>query len=122
MDEKTKRKALDTAIFTLQELQSSRYGQPNELTYATFLKACTNLLSDDDKMLREVINETFYQCKKDGQVGERFLFRLREAAPADLYKQLLSEVIVKKGKNKDLTVNDLPPSWTCNVFKSSQRI
>eukprot|EP00539_Tryblionella_compressa_P020584 CAMPEP_0178870102 /NCGR_PEP_ID=MMETSP0747-20121128/6895_1 /TAXON_ID=913974 /ORGANISM="Nitzschia punctata, Strain CCMP561" /LENGTH=924 /DNA_ID=CAMNT_0020537195 /DNA_START=89 /DNA_END=2863 /DNA_ORIENTATION=+ len=113
MDKKTKRKVLDTAIFTLQELQSSRYGQPNELTYSTFLKACSNLLSDDDEMLREVIKETFYQCKDDGQVGERFLFRLREAAPEDLYTELLSEVVTS---DKDsVSVGDLPPSWYCNV-------
>jgi hypothetical protein len=122
MDEKKKRKALDTAIFTLQELQASRYGQPNELTYSTFLKACSSLLSDDDEMLREVIKETFYQCKADGQIGQKFLFRLRTAAPADLYEELLSEVIVQMGKSCDVTVNDLPPSWTCNVFKSTPSI
>ena len=114
MDLKTKRKALDTAIFTLQELQSCKYAQPTELTYSTFIKACHNLLSnEDEKSLREVIEETFHQCKEDGQVGEMFLSGLREAAPQDLYKDLLSEVVVK---NKDcVEVGDLPHSWRCNV-------
>lgn len=114
MDSKTKRKALDTAIFTLHELQSSQYAQPTELTYSTFLKACYNLQStEDETSLREVIKETFHQCKEDGQVGEMFLSMLREAAPEDLYKDLLSEVV---GEYKDFVkVDDLPQSWRCNV-------
>jgi hypothetical protein len=112
-DQRMKRKALDTAMFTLQELQASRYDQPNELTYSTFLKACINLLSDDDETLREVIKETFEQCKKDGQVGEKFLYRLREAAPPDLYKQLLADVT--STNNKSVNVEDLPSTWRCNV-------
>jgi hypothetical protein len=119
-DERTKRKALDTAIFTLQELQSSRYGQPNELTYSTFIKACSNLLSDNEELLREFIKETFRQCKEDGQVGAKFLSRLREAAPEDLYKELFSEVL---NSDKDfVNVDDLPLSWCCNVQVDKHRI
>lgn len=115
-----KRKALDTAMFTLQELRASGYDHPNELTYSTFLKACSNLLSDDDRALREVIVETFEQCKGDGQIGEKFLYRLREAAPEDLYKELLSEVA---GSEKtDVSVADLPPSWTSRVRNNGGRI
>ena len=114
MDIKTKRKTLDTAIFTLQELQSGRYDNPNELTYSTFIKACDNLIStEDEDSLREVIKETFHQCKEDGQVGEMFLSRLKEAAPKDLYRDLFSEFV---GQNKDcVEVDDLPHSWRCNV-------
>ncbi|KAG7342139.1 PPR: pentatricopeptide repeat domain containing protein [Nitzschia inconspicua] len=119
-DEKTKRKALDTAIFTLRELRASGYDHPNELTYSTFLKACSNLLSDDDETLRAVIEETFEQCKRDGQVGEKFLYRLREAAPDDLYKQLLSEVVVSE--KSDISVADLPPSWSSNLRNNRSRM
>lgn len=120
MDIKTKRKALDTAIFTLNELQSCQYAQPTELTYSTFIKACCNLLStEDEDSLREVIQETFHQCKEDGQVGEMFLSGLREAAPTDLYKDLFSEVLVK---NKDFVeVDDLPHSWRCNVRNVAEK-
>mmetsp|Transcript_1226 Transcript_1226/g.3103 ORF Transcript_1226/g.3103 Transcript_1226/m.3103 type:complete len:877 (+) Transcript_1226:207-2837(+) len=118
MDWKTKRKALDTAIFTLKELQSSEYGQPTELSYSTLMKACSNLLStEDDPSLREIIENTFHQCKEDGQVGEMFLSRLREAAPEDLYRDLLSDVVAS---NKDeVTLDDLPQSWRCNVVTRS---
>lgn len=111
---KTKRKALDTAIFTLHELQSSQYGRPTDLTYSTFIKACSNLLSaEDEASLRDIIKSTFHQCKEDGQIGEMFLSRLREAAPQDLYEDLLSEVLLT---NRDeVKVDDLPQSWRCNV-------
>ena len=114
IDVKTKRKALETAIFTLHELQSCQYAQPTELTYSTFIKACYNLMStEDEDSLREVIQETFRQCKDDGQVGKMFLSELREAAPKDLYTNLLSDVALK---NKDFVeVDDLPHSWRCNV-------
>jgi hypothetical protein len=125
-DQRTKRKALDTAIFTLQELQASRYGQPNEITYCTFLKACSNLLCENDTTLREVIQETFHQCREDGQVGDMFLKHLREAAPMDLYQELLADVLSGASDDDaddDDVVNsddevcmlDLPPAWYCNV-------
>jgi hypothetical protein len=112
LDPRTRRKALDTAIFTLQELQESRYGQPNQVTYGTFIKACANLLHDDDKLRREVIERAFQQCCKDGQVGKMVLTYLRQAAPADLYEELLADFI---SSGAAVTVEDLPPEWRCNV-------
>jgi hypothetical protein len=118
LDRRTRRKALDTAIFTLEELQSSpRYGQPNQVTYGTFMKACANLLQDDDAMRREVIERAFQQCCKDGQVGEMVLAYLRQAAPADLYRELLADFI-RFGAT--ISVEDLPKEWRCNV-KSTER-
>ena len=89
LDSNSRKRALDTAIFTLKELQSSKYGKPNQVTYGTFLKAAANLLHDDDDLRRQVIEETFKQCCQDGQVGEMVLNYLRQAAPADLYQELL---------------------------------
>ena len=117
-DQRTRRKALDTAIFTLQELQSSRYGQPNQITYGTFMKACANLLSGekDDDLKRDVLEKTFQQCVRDGQVGEMVLAQLRNAAPKDLYNELLAgAAILKSGESTRVTVNDLPLEWRCNV-------
>lgn len=114
-DPKTRRKALDTALFTLQELQASRYGHPNEITYGTFMQACANLLvaNDDEMLLREVIENTFQQCCRDGQVGEMVLTHLKIAAPEDLYKELLSEVEVL-GETA-VSVEHLPQEWRCNI-------
>jgi hypothetical protein len=77
-------------------------------------------LSDNDQELRIVIKETFEQCKRDGQIGEKFLYRLREAAPEDLYKDLLSEGIVS-WKN-EVNVADLPLSWSSKVKARGPRI
>ena len=118
LDQRTKRKAFDTAIFTLQELQASRYGHPNDIAYGTFMQACANLLSKDDEMLRAVIEEAFRQCCKDGQVGEMVLYHLRDAAPDDLYWQLLSEV---PSTTETINIEDLPPEWRRNVFGGSRK-
>jgi hypothetical protein len=112
LDFRTRRKALDTAIFTLEELQSSGYGQPNQVTYGTFIKACANLLHDDDDLRREVIERAFRQCCKAGQVGEMVLTYLRQAAPADLYEELLADSISSHAR---VSVRDLPEEWRCNV-------
>jgi hypothetical protein len=116
LDKRTRRKALDTAIFTLEELQASRYGHPNQVTYGVFLKACANLLSDDDEMRRIVIEKAFRQCCRDGQVGEMVLTHLRDAAPMDLYKELLAGAL---GTDAKVKVEDLPPAWRCNLRKEN---
>lgn len=115
LDKRTKRKAFDTAIFTLQELRASRYGQPNDIAYGTFMQACANLLSEDDEKLRVVIEEAFQHACKDGQVGEMVLYHLRDAAPEDLYNELLSEVMRTE---ETIQIDDLPPEWRRNVFLS----
>jgi hypothetical protein len=116
-DERTRRKALDTAIFTLEELQSSRYGHPNHITWGTFIKACHNLLRDDEETRRTVIGNAFKQCCKDGQVGEMVLEHLRDAAPADLYEELLGKA---GGSVWSITVDDLPIEWRCNVRENKK--
>ena len=111
-DSRSRRKALDTALFTLAEVQSSEYCRPNEATYGTFIRACANLLHDDDKLRREIIEKAFKQCCKDGQVGDLVLSFLRRAAPADLYEELLAGFI---SSGTMISADDLPPEWRCNV-------
>ncbi len=105
-------KALDTAIFTLEELQSSPYGNPNHVTYGMFLKACANLIPMDPERRRHVVEPVFLQCCKDGQVGDIVLKQLRLAAPDDLYQKLLGHLIQT---GSTVRVEDLPPEWSCNV-------
>ena len=110
-DSRSRRKALDTAMFTLAEVQSSEYCSPNEATYGTFIRACANLLHDDDKLRRDIIEKAFKQCCKDGQVGDLVLSFLRRAAPADLYEELLADI----SSGTLITAEDLPREWRCNV-------
>ena len=112
LDPKSRKKALDTAIFTLAELQGSPYGKPNHLTYGTFLQACANLMPRDNELRRMVVEPVFRQCCEDGQVGEMVLTHLRDAAPKDLYRELLKDV---KSSGTKLQVQDLPFEWRRNV-------
>lgn len=107
-----RKKALDTAIFTFEELRGSPYASPNHVTYGMFLKACANLIPADDERRRLVVEPVFHQCCQDGQVGEIVLKQLRLAAPEDLYKKLL-QGIARPGSHVEL--DDIPWSWRCNV-------
>jgi hypothetical protein len=111
-DSRSRRKALDTALFTLAEVQSSEYCRPNEATYGTFIRACANLLHDDDNLRREIIEKAFKQCCEDGQVGDQVLGFLRKAAPADLYEELLADFV---SSGNVISAEDLPAKWRCNV-------
>jgi len=110
--QRVRRKALDTAIFTLEELQESSYGRPNHVTYGMFLKACANLIPMDEERRRIVVEPVFLQCCEDGQVGEIVLKQLRMAAPEDLYNKLLGDL---SHTGPRVTVEDLPVQWRCNV-------
>ena len=76
-------------------------------------------------MLRVVIEEAFQQCCKDGQVGEMVLFHLRDAAPEDLFDELLSEALGAAKEKMDfdrLNIDDLPAEWRRNVFERKEGI
>lgn len=111
-DSRSRRKALDTALFTLAEAQESEYVRPNEATYGTFIRACANLLHDDEDLRREIIEKTFKQCCQDGQAGDVVLSFLRRAAPGDLYEELLSDFVTS---GPVISSEDLPVEWRCNV-------
>jgi hypothetical protein len=115
-DLNVRRKALDTAIFTLEELMDSPYGKPNHVTYGMFLACCANLIPSDDKQRRiTVVEPVFLQACKDGQVGEIVLNQLRLAAPDDLYQKLVGNIVQSTGNVKRVRFEDLPAEWRCNV-------
>lgn len=113
LDQRAKRKALDTAIFTFAELQNSEYGTPTHVTYRMFLQAINALVPKGDALRRQVIAPVFLQACKDGQVDDFVLAELQEAAPEDLYRELLSGISSSRGTK--ITKRDLPLEWTCNV-------
>jgi hypothetical protein len=108
LDARTRRKALHTAMFTLKELQGSPYVQPNQVTYGTFIKACRNLLDDDDVLRRAVIKKAFQECIEDGQVGQMVL----NYVPKDVVDELLAGSIHSGSR---VSVRDLPMEWKCNL-------
>jgi len=113
-----RRKALDTAMFTLEELMESPNLQPNHVFYGTFLRCCANLIDDEHRRIT-VVEPVFLQCVKDGQVGQIVLNQLRLAAPDELYQKLLGNVIQKSSgtstKRDRVSIEDLPSEWRCNV-------
>lgn len=114
LDARTRRKALDTALFTLEELRTSRYGQPNQVTYGTFIRACANLLHDDVETRSTIIKKVFRQCCKDGQLGEMIL----KYTPKDLLRnELLVDYVLP---NRRISINDLPTEWRRNVSIKEQ--
>jgi hypothetical protein len=120
-DAKTRKKALDTAMFTLKELQESQsYGQPNQVTYGTYIKACRNLLGDDEVLRRDVIKKAFEECVKDGQVGQMVL----NYVPNDVVDEVLAGYHVGtdivSGNGRRITLQSLPAEWRCNVRKESE--
>mmetsp|Transcript_9514 Transcript_9514/g.14149 ORF Transcript_9514/g.14149 Transcript_9514/m.14149 type:complete len:833 (+) Transcript_9514:2-2500(+) len=117
---------LGIAVAALQELQSSpRYGPANHITYGTFLKACANLIDEDDEMLRKVMIEpVFIKCCQDGQVGEFVLRQLRVAAPDDLYEKLLGEYAATSNLSNSVkcavNIEDVPKEWRRNVKEKTR--
>ena len=102
------------AVFTLKELQaSSCYGRPNEITYATFIKACANLLHDDDVLRRDTIRSAFQQCASDGQVGRLVLSNM----PEDVLMEELGTTT-----SSTVALSDLPHEWRCNLNKGRQLV
>jgi hypothetical protein len=104
------RQCFDIATLILEELRMSGFGKPTYLTYATFLKVSASCLPDGDERT-QVIRRTFDECKRDGQVGNAVLQRLRTHFP-ELYHTLLTEHRQGTG---ELQSNDLPKEWRCNV-------
>jgi hypothetical protein len=117
LTDRDKRKALDTAIFTLEELMVSQYASPNHVTYGTFFKACASLLPEDDEVRRNIILPVFTQACNHGQVDRTVLKNLRIATSPALYEEILAGVVPKGSR---IIEKDLPRSWRRNVQLSRQ--
>ncbi len=122
-DQYIRRRALDTAIFTFEELKDSPYCKPNHVSYSMFLACIANLIPSDDEQRRiTVVEPVFLQCCKDGQVNQLVLNQLKLAAPEDLFQKLLGQAVhKKKGILHRVTVDDLPAEWRCNVRSEKWR-
>lgn len=97
-------KAWNEALRTFQELRRQEDG-PNHVSYGTMLKACAKLAPRNHPNTSKWVRKLFAQCCEDGCVGDMVLSRLREAASAELYKDLM----------QGYTKKSLPAEWTRNV-------
>ena len=103
-DEPDMEHAFAVACETLDEVRSSDYLAPDDITYGTFLGVISKLMPKSDTR-NQLVELVFKRCCIDGQVGPVVLKKLKDAASVSLCKKLLGDV---KEEN-------LPPKWTCNV-------
>lgn len=105
------RAKMDAFVITVSILvMLQKYVSPNEVTYGTVLRACSNLLPRNDNRRDELVSKVFDKASKEGFVSEMVLRQLYFAASPDLFAQLI-------GMNRELqiTLQDLPPEWRRNV-------
>ena len=109
-DEAALRQHFEIATLILEELRMSEFGDPNHLTYATFLQVCLNCLRDGEERDR-IVHRTFDECRRDGQVSDAVMRKMRHFP--SLYLQFFSKELERHGE--DLQANHLQKEWRRNV-------
>jgi len=102
---------MDIAHTRMKELERSNYGSPDQVTYGTFLKVCSNLMEDPDS-LEQVAELIFKKCCRDGQLGNLVLQEVKHSATPELFEKL-----TKKSALHDVAVEELPEEWSRNVVE-----
>ena len=97
--------------------QPNRFGKPNHITYATFLKACRNLIPADTDARESSVNKVFKKCCDDGQVNDLVLRELKSAVVSEDQLQTLLG-----GLSKDAVISDIPLSWKSNVKEIKRKV
>lgn len=117
-DELEKEEALKIAYSTFKELSESDVSAPNHVTYSTFLRAISKLMPEGEKK-DALVSSTFRLCIRDGLVDSNVLFRMKQASSSQLCSELLGGIDCDQAR--DMTVDDLPYSWSCNVQQQTTR-
>lgn len=102
-------KAFQVAVSTYRQLQKLNV-DANHVTYGTMLKACARLLPIKSQLRHKWVRTVFADAVSAGSVGDMVVSKLREAAPPDLYKELM------QGHSR----KSLPTEWTANVQEQSE--
>ena len=90
--EEERRQAFNKALVLFEEMFSSSESiadvRPNSITYATMLRACTNLLpASNDERIRNAAS-IFKICCDEGELSDMVLKSLQRAVPSDMYHRL----------------------------------
>jgi len=117
-DQAEKEEAFKIAYSTFKEMSESEHISPNHVTYSTFLRAISKLMPEGEKK-DSLVSSTFRLCIRDGLVDSNSLFHMRQASSLQLCSELLGGIDCNEAK--DITVDDLPYSWTCNVQQTLRR-
>lgn len=108
-------RAIEIAHKMLRKLENSEYGDPDQVTYGTFLKVCANQMSDCSSR-RQIVDSIFKKCCMDGQVGNLVLQQIRATSDEEQYQKLVGRSI-----HEDVRMEDLPSEWWCNVVEGRWR-
>ena len=97
--------AWEIAVATYDQLRTE--DKANHVSYATMLKACGRLLSNNPKQRHYWARQVFQHAVDAGCVNSFVLKRLELAVPPKMYRSLL------QGHSPD----NLPESWTANIHE-----
>jgi hypothetical protein len=75
--------SVQVLLDTLEELRDSDYGNPDDISYATALKAFGRCIPPGN-IRYELVEQEFERCCKDGQVSD-FVLRVLEHACPEVY-------------------------------------
>lgn len=109
-----RQRAWDVALSTYRQLHNDKMKnvysdcRANHVTYGTMIKACGRLLPFSRR--KKWLLSVFADAVAAGCVGDMVVSKLREAAPANLYRELM------QGNSK----RNLPAEWTANVREQSE--
>ena len=111
-----KKDALQIATKTYKELYASDYGEPNQFTFATFLRVCANIIPPGEQRVSSM-KSVLQQAANQGKVDDLVLKVLQKSLSADD----LGSILPCEVTNKMLTRKDLPAEWTCNLDAGRRR-
>jgi hypothetical protein len=106
---------MEIAAKYLKLLETSDFGSPDQITYGTFLKVCSNQMPDCSTR-QQIMEVVFKKCIRDGQLGNIVLQQMKAMGPSDLYRNL-----VGRGADEEIKITDLPHDWVCNVVEGKWR-
>jgi hypothetical protein len=112
---------------TLPDMVRSIYQQileddnlhPDHFTFGTVLKAVANLFWGEPDQV-EFGKSIFQEACRRGQVSFGVLSQLRQAVPAEVFRDLLP-IDAVSSKHSDVLLNHIPKEWTRNVREQNQR-
>lgn len=108
-------KAVEIAQATLKDLEQSRFGKPDQVTYGTFLRMCGNQVPPCESR-EKLVALIFKKCMKDGQVGNLVLQQLSSVGSEELYFALIGV-----SSFEEVKLSDLPKEWRENVVEGKWR-
>ena len=111
------KEALKIASATYKLFTTSNYGEPNSVTFATFLRVCINLLPAGEPQELAVAS-IFKKCCSYGQVNSLVLGLLERSVSNGKITELTGCKLNNFGR---IDPSSIPVEWKCNVEVESQR-